>query len=367
MKKIKNIFVVLLLVIFTVSNSNAQWIPDEPMVIYGKISGTNANKLEIFDWNNHKIKEIKIQDNKFWTNKTFDLDKKILLEKFSWNLKFKIDWKLAIIKKTNCWTTFKKWWICNYEIYIKHTSNNTNQVRHTNNTQHTSSNTNQQRHTNNTQQHTSSNTNQQRHTNNTQQHTSSNTNQQRHTNNTQQHTSSNTNQQRHTNNTQQHTSSNTNQQRHTNNTQQHTSNNTDQQRKNTTSNVIINKSILKKVKLINWNTKYNKIILKFAQKIDKSFINNENKELIYSNLNKITELKQKKLSKKQYIRQLKPIVKKIKLIIIKERILKKLKKKTKKQVIENKNTRKISSNEERIKKLREIRKRILSRLKNKNK
>ena len=299
MKKIKNIFVVLLLVIFTVSNSNAQWIPDEPMVIYGKISGTNANKLEIFDWNNHKIKEIKIQDNKFWTNKTFDLDKKILLEKFSWNLKFKIDWKLAIIKKTNCWTTFKKWWICNYEIYIKHTSNNTNQVRHTNNTQHTSSNTNQQR--------------------------------------------------------------------HTNNTQQHTSNNTDQQRKNTTSNVIINKSILKKVKLINWNTKYNKIILKFAQKIDKSFINNENKELIYSNLNKITELKQKKLSKKQYIRQLKPIVKKIKLIIIKERILKKLKKKTKKQVIENKNTRKISSNEERIKKLREIRKRILSRLKNKNK
>ena len=128
MKFIKKITAILLISLLSVGNVIAAGIPDEPMVIYGNVSGNNQDTLKIYDWNNNLLEEITIKSWwKYWTDKTFSSDK-IKLNKFDWELKFKIWDKTANISKWEiniCDTSaiYQKWGICEYNLSFSNTDN----------------------------------------------------------------------------------------------------------------------------------------------------------------------------------------------------------------------------------------------------
>jgi len=123
MKKLRKIIAILLMLLISIGNTYATWFPDEPMVIYGNVSwASNWVTMKIYDWENNLLKSINISDWKYWTNKTFDIDNKILLNTYNWTLSFKIDWynfsstakwEIAICETE---TTFQKWSICEYNL-----------------------------------------------------------------------------------------------------------------------------------------------------------------------------------------------------------------------------------------------------------
>jgi len=133
MKFIKKIIAILLIALLSIANVIASGIPDEPMIIYGNVSGNYENNLKIYDWNNNLLKEIIIKSWKYWTNKTFSSDK-IKLNTFNWELKFKIWNKTAKISKweisiCNNFAIFQKWLICQYNLSFQTNSwNNQNNI-----------------------------------------------------------------------------------------------------------------------------------------------------------------------------------------------------------------------------------------------
>jgi hypothetical protein len=116
MKTVKKIMTLLLIWLLTISNVFAEWFPDEPMVIYGSIKWITWEKISIYNANHELLKEAQISNNKFWTNKTFDLENKIILNKFEWSFIFEINWKSLNILGTNsdCNLFFQKWKVCEY-------------------------------------------------------------------------------------------------------------------------------------------------------------------------------------------------------------------------------------------------------------
>ena len=119
MKKInKSIISLLTLIVIWVNNSFASSFPSEPMIIYWNIQWTHIeNKiLKIYDGNNTLLKSVYIHDGKYGTNKTFDLENKIVLNEFEWNLIFQIDDTNINISNDTCngELYFKKAWICEF-------------------------------------------------------------------------------------------------------------------------------------------------------------------------------------------------------------------------------------------------------------
>ena len=126
MNIIKKTFAGLLIWILSIGNVIAAGIPDEPMVIYGNISGNENNSLKIYDWGNNLLKEITVQSGKYGTNKTFG-GTKIILNNFDWNLVFKNNWKFATVSKweiasCNNSANFQKWSICEYNLSFSNTN-----------------------------------------------------------------------------------------------------------------------------------------------------------------------------------------------------------------------------------------------------
>lgn len=124
MKKInKSIISFVTLIALGVNTWFAAWFPSEPMVIYGNINGTNIeNKtLNITDWNNTILQSVNILNEKYGTNKTFDLENKIILNQFEWNLQFKVDDTIlnisdGLTNSCNGDITFQKAKICEYNL-----------------------------------------------------------------------------------------------------------------------------------------------------------------------------------------------------------------------------------------------------------
>lgn len=125
MKKInKSIISLLTLISLWVNTGFAAWFPSEPMVIYGSVEWTNIENriLKIYDGEDSLLKTIDLVDWKFGTNKTFELENKITLNQYNWELKFFIDdYALEILDNNinNCnWNfTFKSWGLC--ELHFK--------------------------------------------------------------------------------------------------------------------------------------------------------------------------------------------------------------------------------------------------------
>jgi len=124
MKNKTKIIAWLLILIFIISNVSADWFPDEPMVIYWNITWDNTEwkNLKISNWTNKTLKEIKISWSKYGTDKSLDINNKILLNTYDWELKFNIDW--YNFKWASKWDTtscnispiFQKWNICQYNL-----------------------------------------------------------------------------------------------------------------------------------------------------------------------------------------------------------------------------------------------------------
>lgn len=123
MKKIIKIFTITFVLLINLNSVRAEWLPAEPMVVYWNISWiTTTNKiLKIYNWNNLLLKEISLNNSNYWTNKTFELNNKVILNEFSWALIFKIDNIEATISKweiTECNNNpiFQGTKICQYNL-----------------------------------------------------------------------------------------------------------------------------------------------------------------------------------------------------------------------------------------------------------
>ena len=124
MKNTNKIVALLLIWLLSISSAYANWFPEEPMVIYGDITWNSieGKTLEILDWDNNVKAKVTITDNKYWTNKTFELDKKININPFDWELKFQISgYKFLWLTKWETQaceyqTIFQKWNICEYNL-----------------------------------------------------------------------------------------------------------------------------------------------------------------------------------------------------------------------------------------------------------
>ncbi len=133
MKNTTNILAVLLIWLFSINNVSANWFPDEPITIYGNITWKNIeNKnLKISDSNNKLLKQVKITWSKYGTSKTLDINNKISLNPYIWNLKFQIDWynftSLSKWETNSCSEEpkFQKWNICEYNLSFKEISRST--------------------------------------------------------------------------------------------------------------------------------------------------------------------------------------------------------------------------------------------------
>jgi hypothetical protein len=120
MKKInKSIISLLTLISLGVNTGFAAWFPSEPMVVYGSVEWTNIENriLKIYDGEDTLLKTIDLVDWKFGTNKTFDLENKITLNQYNWELKFFIDdYALQILdnNSNDCdWNfSFRNWGLC---------------------------------------------------------------------------------------------------------------------------------------------------------------------------------------------------------------------------------------------------------------
>ncbi len=129
--KTKKILSSLALFSFCLSQTLAVWIPAEPMTIYWKIDWKSLPDTAILEiTNNWKIlNSSKIVSNKYWTNKTFDLDNKINIEKFNWKLDFSVkDWNKKIeVWEIELWEInicdknpiFQKGLLCQYNLFLK--------------------------------------------------------------------------------------------------------------------------------------------------------------------------------------------------------------------------------------------------------
>ena len=125
MKNIKNIFAWILIILLNINIVLASWIPDEPMVIYGNIEWITDWTLNVYDWDNNLIQTTNFSNNTYGTNKTFDIDNKIIINNFEWNLDFDISWytQKSITKwETNyCNSTpiFQAGNICQYNLVFE--------------------------------------------------------------------------------------------------------------------------------------------------------------------------------------------------------------------------------------------------------
>lgn len=125
MKKInKSIVSLLTIVALGINSVFASGFPSEPMVIYGYTDGINLDniQLEIYDGNNVLLKTVTASEWKYGTNKTFDLENKILLNQFDGDLIFKV-WdsvlepKDGLSNSCNGNTLFQAWKICEYNLF----------------------------------------------------------------------------------------------------------------------------------------------------------------------------------------------------------------------------------------------------------
>jgi len=131
MKKIAYMLLIAMVTQLGFVNTYAVWFPDEPMTIYGNIVGvapTDLLSVEIYDWNNTLLQTANVVNGKYWTDQTFDFANKIVLNTYTWALKFNVlkngisynvntvtKWQVALCNNS---PVFQKWYLCQYNLDV---------------------------------------------------------------------------------------------------------------------------------------------------------------------------------------------------------------------------------------------------------
>ncbi len=127
MKTIRKIVAALLIWLLSIGNVLAIGFPEEPMVIYGNVTGygLSGKTMKISDTNGNLLKKVIIYNGKYGTNKTFDLQNKIILNSFDWKLVFEVwgyeNTEINLGEITTCSKSpiFQKAWLCQYNLVFK--------------------------------------------------------------------------------------------------------------------------------------------------------------------------------------------------------------------------------------------------------